>query len=167
MYSISPPHNSFTSACKAGYAATFGRLADHPKLRLASWLSLPLIAALSFVAFGVPTAPAIPAVNLSADPLYASAGGDKPVLALALSVEFPTVGAQYVETPNTALDAAYDNAREFLGYYDAESCYAYNDAPTETPVAPLTGPDYKRFDRVGAATSRMCNTNFPNAFSGA
>ena len=166
MYSISPPHNSFTSACKAGYAATFGRLADHPKLRLASWLSLPLIAALSFVAFGVPTAPAIPAVNLSADPLYASAGGDKPVLALALSVEFPTVGAQYVETPNTALDAAYDNAREFLGYYDAESCYAYNDAPTETPVAPLTGPDYKRFDRVGAATSRMCNTNFPNAFSG-
>lgn len=166
MYTTSRPQNSFTSACKAGYTATIESLADHPRLRLASWLSLPLVAALSFVAFGTGTAPAIPAVDLSTDPLYASAGGDKPVLALALSVEFPTVGAQYVKTPNTALDDGYDNTREFLGYYDAESCYAYNDTPTESPVAPLTGSDYKRFDRVGAATSRMCNTNFPNAFSG-
>ena len=166
MYTTSPPQNSFTSACKAGYAATFGRLADHPKLRLASWLSLPVIAALSFVAFGTGTAPVIPAVNLSADPLYASAGGDKPLLALALSVEFPTVGAQYVQTPAATLDSDYSNTKEYLGYYDAESCYAYNDTPTEAPVAPLTGSDYKRFDRVGTATSRMCNTNFPNAFSG-
>ena len=166
MYTTSPPQKSFTSACKAGYAATFGRLADYPRLRLASWLALPVVAALSFVAFGTGSPPVIPAVNLSVDPLYASAGGDKPLLALALSVEFPTVGAQYVQTPSATLDSAYSNTNEYLGYYDAESCYAYNDTPTESPVAPLTGSDYKRFDRVGAATSRMCNTNFPNAFSG-
>lgn len=166
MYNTSPPHNFFTSACKAGYAATFGRMANYPGLRLASWLSLPVIAALSFVAFGVPTAPSIPAVDLSADPLYASAGGDKPVLALALSVEFPTVGAQYVKTPNTSLDDSYVNTKEYLGYYDAESCYKYNDSPTETPVSPQTVTDYKRFDRLGAATSRMCNVSYPTGFSG-
>jgi type IV pilus assembly protein PilY1 len=136
------------------------------KLRLLSWLLLPAIAAVSFVAMSVATAPSIPAVNLSSDPLYATATGDKPVLALALSVEFPTVGAQYVQTPGADTDGSYTNTSEYLGYYDAESCYTYNNAPTETPVAPLTAPDYKRFDRVGAATSRMCNTAFPNAFSG-
>ena len=166
MNTTSSPQNSFTSACKAGYTATFGRMANHPRLRLASWLALPVVAALSFVAFGTGSPPVIPAVNLSADPLYAAVGGDKPLLALALSVEFPTVGAQYVQTPSATLDSAYSNTNEYLGYYDAESCYAYNDTPAESPVAPLTGSDYKRFDRVGAATSRMCNTNFPNAFSG-
>jgi type IV pilus assembly protein PilY1 len=136
------------------------------KLRLLSWLLLPAVAAVSFVAMSVLTPPVIPAVNLSADPLYATATGDKPVLALALSVEFPTVGAQYVETPQATTDASYTNLNEYLGYYDAESCYTYNNAPTETPVAPLTASDYKRFDRAGAAISRMCNTAFPNAFSG-
>ena len=136
------------------------------KLRLLAWLLLPAIAAVSFVAMSVLTAPSIPAVNLSADPLYATATGDKPVLALALSVEFPTVGAQYVQTPGADTDNAYTNTTEYLGYYDAESCYTYNNAPTETPAAPLTASDYKRFDRAGAATSRMCNTAFPNAFSG-
>lgn len=51
---------------------------------------------------------------------------------------------------------------QYLGYYDAESCYTYKNAPTETPVAPQTIADFKRFVRSGAATNRMCN----NAFSG-
>ena len=116
----------------------------------------------------------IPAIELSADPLYAASGGDKPAMALALSVEFPTVGAQYVATPGATTDATYANTKEYLGYYDAESCYAYNLSPSSVPVGASVS-DYKRFDRIGPAlplatpdptrpfvTSRMCN----NAFSG-
>ena len=163
---------SFAAAFKAGFAGTFGRItgmarfANYPRLRRLSWLILPAVAAISIVAISAGSPPVIPAVNLSADPLYAAAGGDKPVLALALSVEFPTVGAQYVDVPAATTDGSYSNTKEYLGYYDAESCYTYNNAPTETAVAPLTTADYKRFDRVGAASSRMCNTAFPNAFSG-
>lgn len=117
---------------------------------------------------GGPSPPAIPAVNLAVDPLFAAATGDKPAMALALSVEFPTVGAQYT------LDD-YSNENEYLGYYDAESCYNYINAPTETPATGLTTADYKRFDRTASAialtvpdiaqpnkTSRKC----ANAFSG-
>lgn len=116
----------------------------------------------------------IPDIKLSADPLYAASGGDKPAMALALSVEFPTVGAQYVSSPGTTTDATYTNTKEYLGYYDAESCYDYNQAPTDFPAGASLS-DYKRFDRIGSAiavippdpaqpfkTSRMCN----NAFSG-
>ena len=138
------------------------------------WLAvagLSLIAAASFVAVGQVSPPNIPVTNLSADPLFAATGGDKPAMALALSVEFPTVGAQYVAGD----DAIYANTKEFLGYYDAESCYSYNKAPTEIPATGLSTADYRRFDRSGAAialtvpdatqptkTSRMC----ANAFSG-
>lgn len=174
MYTT-PSRNSTAVAFRTGVAQLFGRFSGQPKLRVLSWFLLPAIAAVSLVAMSVVTAPVIPAVNLSADPLYATATGDKPVMALALSVEFPTVGAQYVQTPGATTDGSYTNTNEYLGYYDAESCYTYNNAPTETPVAPLTAPDYKRFDRLGPAialtvastaqptmTSRMCS----NAFSG-
>ena len=129
-----------------------------------------VLGAISVTAFVIsaPTPPAIPAINLAVDPLFAAAAGDKPVMALALSVEFPTVGAQYT------LDD-YSNVNEYLGYYDAEACYNYNNAPTETPATGLTSVDYKRFDRSGSAialatpdptqplkTSRKC----ANAFSG-
>ena len=151
---------------KTGFSALLGRLAAYPRLRQLSWLLLPVVAGVSFLAISAGSPPVIPPVVLSSDPLYSTPAGDKPVLALSLSVEFPTVGAQYVDVPNTNLDNSYANTKEYLGYYDAESCYAYNDAPTETPVAPQTAADYKRFGRVGAAVTRMCNTSFPNAFSG-
>jgi type IV pilus assembly protein PilY1 len=85
-----------------------------------------------------------------------------------------------VDVPNTTTDSSYTNYNSllpdgYLGYYDAESCYTYNNAPTEIAVAPQTAADFKRFDRVGPAialsvpdptmptrTSRMCT----NAFSG-
>lgn len=120
----------------------------------------PIVIAASFVAIGSGTPPSIPAVALATEPLYAAVVVDKPALALALSVEFPTVGAQY--TPGGSSDSTYDSAKEYLGYYDAESCYSYNDAPSETPTGTQTTADYKRFDRVGTATSRKCS----NAFSG-
>lgn len=143
-----------------------GTLAQHPWMRKLAWALVPVVAGISFLAISASTPPVIPPIVLSSDPLYATPGGDKPVLALSLSVEFPTVGAQYVDVPNTTADGSYSNTKEYLGYYDAESCYAYNNTPTETPVAPQTASDYKRFDRVGAAVTRMCNTSFPNAFSG-
>jgi type IV pilus assembly protein PilY1 len=130
--------------------------------RLASLAALSLAGTAAFVAFSAATPPNIPAINLATDPLFAATGGDKPVIALALSVEFPTVGAQYVDQPGANTDATYSNTNEYLGYYDAESCYTYNNNPSETPATGLTVSDYKRFDRTGAATSRKCS----NAFSG-
>ncbi|MEO8388359.1 PilC/PilY family type IV pilus protein [Polaromonas sp.] len=125
------------------------------KRRWIPLVTLLLTATVALVVIGATTPPNIKGLALSSDPLFAATGGDKPVIALALSVEFPTVGAQY-------LDANYSNTNEYLGYYDAESCYTYNNAPSETPASGLTTTDYKRFDRTGAATNRMCT----NAFSG-
>jgi type IV pilus assembly protein PilY1 len=136
----------------------------------------------TLLAQSAPSAPNIPPVVLSSDPLYATTTGDKPALALALSVEFPTVGAQYTwdgttATGSNSLDDAYSNIKEYLGYYDAEACYAYNNAPTETPATGLSATDYKRFDRVGGAlplatpdpllpfkTSRKCTDAFSGNF---
>ncbi|MCS4509840.1 pilus assembly protein [Xylophilus ampelinus] len=106
-------------------------------------------------------------VSLSSVPLYATAAGDKPTMALALSVEYPTVGAQYVRDDgiaNNPLDATYSNLKDYLGYYDAESCYNYNDTPTESPAAGQTTADYKRFDRVGVASSHRCTDGFSGNF---
>ncbi len=130
---------------------------------LRSWLAwgcAPLAIAASFLAMGTP--PAIPAVTLAQEPLYAAVTVDKPTIALALSVEYPTVGAQYVTS--SAIDNTYSPATEYLGYYDAESCYAYNDAPSETIPSGMTTADYKRFDRTGAATSRRCADGFSGNF---
>ncbi|MDO8261674.1 MAG: PilC/PilY family type IV pilus protein [Gallionella sp.] len=146
-------------AFKTGIARVLTRLTEAPKLL---WLVVPVVAAISFVAFSASTAPVIPAIALSSEPLYAAGAGDKPALALALSVEFPTVGAQYVS--GTSTDNSYTNTNEYLGYYDAESCYTYNNAPTETPVSPQTTTDFKRFDRTGAATNRKCTDAFSGNF---
>lgn len=107
---------------------------------------------------------ATPPINLSSDPLYAMGVKDKPAMALALSVEFPTVGAQYVNLPNTITDDSYSNTRQYLGYYDSESCYRYNDAPKETLESGKTAADYKRFDPIGKAASRKCTDAFSGNF---
>ncbi|MGI4777527.1 MAG: pilus assembly protein [Janthinobacterium lividum] len=78
-------------------------------------------------------------VALSAEPLSGGTS-QKPTLALALSVEFPTVGAQYLERNYTPQDA-------YIGYFDAESCYAYVDD---------ADPALRRFDRIAAAPDRRC-----------
>lgn len=114
-------------------------------------VAVPLVAAVSFMALSQSTAPNIPVINLSADPLYAATGGDKPALALALSVEFPTVGAQYVDPDNngTSDDNTYSSSIEYLGYYDAESCYTYDDVGVGAPTGQAS--NYKRFVRRGPA----------------
>lgn len=116
----------------------------------------------SFAVIGQASPPPFKAVNIASVPLYAATQGDKPTLALALSVEFPTVGAQYVSTPGGTEDSSYTPANEYIGYYNAEKCYTYVDNPSESAVAPKTVSDYKRFVISGTATAHQCT----NAFSG-
>ena len=131
------------------------------------WITLPIAATTSYLAISDDvTAPDIPAIALSADPLYAPAVNDKPVIALALSVEFPTVGAQYMDpngTSSSTEDPSYTNTSEYLGYYDAESCYTYNKTGSDAPTG-ANASDYKRFVRSGAATNRMCDDAFSGNF---
>lgn len=126
------------------------------ELRTLGWLAAPLVVGVSFLAISQSSPPAIPAVNLSPEPLYAAGTRAKPTLSLALSVEFPTVGAQYVNQPNTNSDNSYAPTTEYIGYFDAESCYSYvNDA----------NADLRRFDRTGPATNRTCGgTGFSGNF---
>lgn len=156
------------------------KLIQRKTIKWAALVAVPLVATISFFAVGQSTPPAIPLIALATEPLYAASTADKPTLALALSVEYPTVGAQYVwdsstTTGSNSHDDAYSNDKEYLGYYDAEACYTYNNTPTETPVSPQTTADFKRFDRIGKAialavadtakpykTSRMC----ADAYSG-
>lgn len=124
------------------------------------WICSPALAVASFIVAGGATPPNIPATALATEPMYAATTVDKPTMALALSVEYPTVGAQYVTTGGT--DDSYSPLTEYLGYYDAEGCYRYNDAPSESIPAGFTTADYKRFDRIGPANARKC----ADAFSG-
>ena len=113
-----------------------------PKSRVAKWsalVAIPLAGVASFYAISQTAPPNIVPVELSADPLYAQGSGQKPTLTLALSVEFPTVGAQY--------RAAYAQATTYPGYFDSESCYSYNNNANE---------DLRRFDRTGAAAAHSC-----------
>lgn len=125
------------------------------------WLPMAVLALAATAAVLVIGQTASPkSIALANDPLFANATSDKPAMVLALSVEFPTVGAQY-------RDVNYSNTNEYLGYYDAEACYVYNNAPTETRPSGVPIADYKRFDRSGAAANRRCNQGTAvNEFSG-
>jgi type IV pilus assembly protein PilY1 len=165
--SVQPQAGQPEAAVRTGLLAAgahrWQSLARAARVRWIAAAALAL-AAVSFtvVSLGVGSPPSIPAISLATVPLFAATAGDKPVMALALSVEYPTVGAQY--TPGGSTDSTYSNTNEYLGYYDAEACYTYNNAPTETPASGLTATDYKRFDRSGAATSRMCTNGFSGNF---
>ncbi|MGK6306611.1 pilus assembly protein [Variovorax sp. DT-64] len=148
------------------YLCNFGRWFQNflaTRQRLLACLAFPSVAiAISLVVHSQTAPPSIPPVALADDPLYATGAREKPTMALALSVEWPTVGAQYFKGPTNPIDDSYENGKEYIGYYDAESCYAYNDNPAETPSTGQSKADYKRFDRTGPATNRTC----ADAFSG-
>ena len=143
-------------------------------MKKASKKTLALCAVATALVAGVPlvwtygvaaaTPPNIPAVNISPIPLYAGTTGDKPALALALSVEFPTVGAQYLPQTTSSTDNSYLPTNEYLGYYNSEMCYTYNDRPTESPATGKTAADYKRFVISGPATNRQCSDAFSGNF---
>jgi type IV pilus assembly protein PilY1 len=106
-------------------------------LRRAMWGIIPLLGAVSFYAISQATPPK--SIELSAEPLYARGSGAKPTISLALSVEFPTVGAQFLDN--------YTVTEEYLGYFDFNSCYTYNNNADAS---------LRRFDRTGPATAREC-----------
>ena len=138
------------TALRARVAALAGDL----RLR---WAAIGLSAvAFIGIAVGSGSPPAIPSIPLAAEPLYARGARAKPTLTLALSVEFPTVGAQYVASPGANEDATYSASTEYIGYFDADSCYTYNNN---------ADPTLRRFDRSGPATSRECGgTGFSGNF---
>lgn len=131
----------------------FHTLAGSPLTR---WVVLPALCAagLAIVSAQTVTPSLPPVVSLSPEPLYAKGARAKPTLTLALSVEYPTVGAQYVGT-NTTRDESYSSATRYVGYYDSESCYLYNLS--------LSDASQRYFYRSGAATNRTCGGT---AFSG-
>ncbi len=119
--------------------ASFGFLRAIVSSRSARWIGGPLILAAGGVAIiGQSAVAPPPTVSLAAEPLYARGARAKPTLSLALSVEFPTVGAQY-------RNATYVVTDTYIGYFDSESCYTYNDTAT-----------VRRFDRSAAATNHTC-----------
>ena len=120
---------------------TFSHAVEQPKSSsrkgaLLRWVLLgALLAFMAGMAFWVrsqTTPPSIPSIGLTGAPLYSTTTGDKPTMALALSVEYPTVGAQYRQPQDQTVDSTYSNTNEYLGYYDAESCYTYVNSPSET-----------------------------------
>lgn len=86
----------------------------------------------------------IPTTQLADGPLYASGARAKPTLTLALSVEFPTVGASYRGTNDYSTGSAY------LGYFNPDLCYLYD-------------PANDLFYPKAAATGHACGGNY---FSG-
>ncbi|MBX9935877.1 MAG: pilus assembly protein PilY [Burkholderiaceae bacterium] len=153
------------SSSRSGCHRTlFSRLRPQSIRGWVAGAGLAIMALTSLVVVGQSGPPSIPAINLPNEPLFGISANDKPAMALALSVEFPTVGAQYTVKGQTQ-DTSYNSDNEYLGYYDAESCYTYNDQPLEAPATGKAPTDYKRFDRSGPAKTnpkRQC----ADAFSG-
>lgn len=128
-------------------------LTANPLIR---WVALPALCAMGLVIVSAQTTTTLPpTVSLSSEPLYARGARAKPTLTLALSVEFPTVGAQYVSTAGSTDDASYTPTTPYVGYYDTESCYLYNRSDSDATR--------RYFYRSGAATNRTCGGT---AFSG-
>ena len=149
------------SNLSSGRAASFVRsiwVKKSARFTFAGLGALLVSAGIVFTVFGQSAVPNIAVLGLSADPLFTAPSSDKPAIALALSVEYPTVGAQYREK-------TYNVASEYLGYYDAESCYRYNNTPSEVASSAANYSDYKRFDKIGQATSRKCAGSM-DGFSG-
>ena len=96
------------------------RLIQRKTVKWAAIVAVPLVASISFFAVGQSTPPAIPLIALATEPLYAASTADKPTLALALSVEYPTVGAQYPSpypsggSPDNRYDDSYSYGAHWL-----------------------------------------------------
>lgn len=99
------------------------------------------------------TVPNLPLVNLTPDPLYQRGVAAKPTLTLALSVEYPTVGAAYVSPTNSRMDETFKTENEYLGYFDYLGCYKYQQ-------------DTNYFVRTGSADQTTHRCSDTAAFSG-
>ena len=77
--------------------------------------------------------------TIAAHPLYAAMAGDRPTMVLVPSVEYPTVGAQYMDANG------YSPANEYLGYYNHVACYKYNDGEKYFEITTL--PDLRNNEK--------------------
>lgn len=99
--------------------------------RLTRWLAaLSGLAVVGVVIGSVPltsvTGVNLPPVQLGGDPMNLRGVAAKPTLTLALSVEYPTVGAAYVKQGSPSLDDTFDATKTYLGYFDYRGCYSYD-----------------------------------------
>lgn len=114
--------------------------------KMAALAAVPTLAFFAIYSIGQTGAPNIAPVVLEADPLYAQGAGQKPTLTLALSVEFPTVGAQY--------RSGYVITETYPGYFNSEKCYNYDKTAS-----------VKHFYISGNASSHSCSgTGFSGNF---
>jgi len=110
----------------------------------------------------LPNAPALAATTPLANQPIFSTSEVPGNLALALSVEFPTV-------TRVAHVANYTSTRSFLGYFDPNKCYAYvkNTTAVTSPgggtLATKWG-DSSYFQPVGLATNRTCSGRWSGNF---
>ena len=74
-----------------------------------------------FLGTSLPAVAVNPALDLATGPLISAAANIHPNLLLALSVEFPTVGAAYRSD-----GGSYNRRRDYVGYFNHRMCYAYN-----------------------------------------
>jgi type IV pilus assembly protein PilY1 len=94
--------------------------------------------------------PAIRLIDLSGDPPWLRK--TKPTLTLALSVEWPTVGAAYMVGADQGDDPSYAATSEYVGYFDPNGCYSYDKAN-------------RYFVRSGPAAAHACDgTRFSGNF---
>ena len=98
--------------------------------------AVPIALALVVAGSTADTPPAMPTVDLSIGPVAINQQAVN--IALALSVEFPTVGSAY-------RNSNYAHATTYLGYFDPTGCYAYKDL---TAGAPLGGEYFYRTGTV-------------------
>lgn len=130
---------------------TTGKFASPRALVSMGWIPSMLLAALVTVS-GISLAAAdttvtgIPKLDLATGPLYAGGVRAKPTLTLALSVEYPTVGASYRGSND------YSAASTFLGYFNPDLCYLYD-------------ADADQFNPKTAASAHTCGgTGFSGNF---
>lgn len=102
--------------------------------RIAPWLAVgAAIATVGVVVSQTTTVTLPPEIKLSSEPLYQRGVKAKPTLTLALSVEYPTVGAAHVNPNSKArhyriFDDSYNPKNDYLGYFDHLGCYQYDTA---------------------------------------
>ena len=110
------------------------------------WISRgTIVGVFSFILGGAAqVTPVLPTLDLSIGPVAVNSQAVN--IALALSVEFPTVGAAY-RTP------VYDHTKTYLGYWDSAGCYSYKDPASD---APLSGEYFYRNGNVDS--TKYCNT---------
>lgn len=119
------------------------------RARIAPWFVVgAAIATVGVVVSQTTTVTLPPEVSLSSEPLYQRGVKAKPTLTLALSVEYPTVGAAHVN-PNgdSVFDDSYNPKNEYLGYFDHLGCYEYDTTA-------------KYFTRQSSSSSHDCGGKY-------